>query len=184
MNAATELRLKLLAIGITPLPATRNKEVFLTEWTTRLIDEAEVRSWESHADWPSTGADTADHPCLDIDIRDADAAAACEQLVRDYFDGLGELLVRTGLAPKRLFPFRADEPFPKKLMCYVAPNGEKHRIEFLGSGQQAIFYGYHEVAKRDYVWRAGRDPLKVPPSEWPWLLKLRPTNSSPRLTIF
>jgi hypothetical protein len=146
MNAVTDLRLRLLKVGITPLPATRNKEVFLTEWTTRLIDEAEVRSWESHADWPSTGADTADHPCLDIDIRDVDAADACERLVRDRFDGMGELLVRTGLAPKRLFPFRADEPFTKRLMCYTAPNGERHRIEFLGAGQQAVFYGYHEGA--------------------------------------
>lgn len=167
MNAATELRLQLLANGLTPLPATRGKEVFLLEWTTRPIDEAEIRSWERHTDWPSTGARTTLHPCLDVDVRDADVVDACERLVRDRFDGLGVLLSRTGLAPKRLFPFRADQPFTKRLMCYVAPNGERHRIEFLGAGQQAIFYGYHEGAKRDYQWHAGRDPLKVPPCEWP-----------------
>ena len=55
---------------------------------------------------------------------------------------------------------------PSGPMCYVAPNGERHKIEFLGDGQQAVFYGYHEGAKRDYQWHADRDPLKVPPSEW------------------
>jgi AAA domain len=166
MNAATELRLKLLAAGVVPLPTAQNKEVFLLEWTTRPIDEAEVRSWESHADWPSTGARTANHPCLDIDIRDEAAAAACERLVRDRFDGQGALLVRFGLAPKRLIPFCTVIPFLKRTMCYVAPNGDRHRVEFLGDGQQAVFYGYHEGAQRDYRWHADRDPLKVPPREW------------------
>jgi hypothetical protein len=165
-TAATELRLQLLATGITPLPATRGKEVFLLEWRTRLVDEPEVRSWERHPEWPSTAARTTRHPCLDIDIRDEAAADACEELVRNRYDGLGELLIRTGLAPKRLIPFRTDAPFAKRLMCYIAPNGERHRIEFLGDGQQAVFYGYHEKAERDYVWHADRDPLKVPPGEW------------------
>jgi hypothetical protein len=57
-------------------------------------------------------------------------------------------------------------------MCYRAPNGEKHRIEFLGKGQQAVFYGYHEGAKRDYQWRADRDPLIVPPPEWPSITEI------------
>ena len=57
-------------------------------------------------------------------------------------------------------------------MCYTAPNGEHHRIEFLGSGQQAIFYGYHNGAKQDYQWHAGRDPLKVPPREWPAITEI------------
>ena len=166
MNVATELRLKLLASGITPLPSTRSKEVFLLGWTTKSVDEAEVRSWESNPDWPSSSCRTTDHPCLDIDIKDEAAASACEQLVRDRFDGQGALLVRFGLAPKRLIPFCTAAPFPKRVMCYAAPNGERHKIEFLGDGQQAVFYGYHEGAQRDYRWHADRDPLKVPPREW------------------
>ena len=164
--ARTETRLRLLEVGIVPLPATGGKEVFLKKWSERKIDETEVRSWERHPEWPSTSARTATTPCLDIDIRDGEAADACETLVRDRFDGLGEILIRTGLAPKRLIPFRTDRPFAKRQMCYVAPNGERHKVEFLGDGQQAVFYGYHEGAKRDYQWHAGRDPLKVPPSEW------------------
>jgi AAA domain/Bifunctional DNA primase/polymerase, N-terminal len=170
--ARTKRRLRLLALDIEVLPATVGKEVFLTEWTTRRIDEAEIRSWEKRDEWPSHSARTEHHPCLDIDIRDEAAVDACEALVRDKFDGLGELLVRTGLAPKRLIPFRTDTPFTKRLMCYRAPNGERHRIEFLGKGQQAVFYGYHEDAKRDYQWRADRDPLTVPPPEWPSITEL------------
>ena len=170
--ARTERRLRLLKLDIAVLPATVGKEVFLTEWTTRHIDEAEVRSWERRDEWPSHSARTEKHPCLDLDIRDEAAVDACEALVRDKFDGLGELLSRTGLAPKRLIPFRTDTPFSKRLMCYRAPNGEKHRIEFLGKGQQAVFYGYHEGAKRDYQWRADRDPLIVPPPEWPSITEI------------
>ena len=92
---------------------------------------------------------------------------ACEQRVRDTFDGLGEMLIRaTGWRPSSLIPFRTDAPFDKRTLCYVAPNGDRHRIEFLAKGQQAVFYGYHEGAKRDYMWRTNRDPLTVPPSEW------------------
>lgn len=62
--------------------------------------------------------DTAQHPCLDIDIRDEEAVDACEALLRDRYDGLAELLSRTGLAPKRLFPFRTNAPFAKRVLCY------------------------------------------------------------------
>jgi hypothetical protein len=43
-SPATELRLKLLAVGIPPLPSTVTKEVFLPEWQKRPIDEQEIRS--------------------------------------------------------------------------------------------------------------------------------------------
>jgi AAA domain len=106
-------------------------------------------------------------PYLDLDIRDPEAAEACEQYVRGFFDGRGEILVRIGMPPKRLIPFRAAVPFKKRLLVYKAPNGETHKIEFLGDGQQAVLYGYHADAKRNYSWHAGRDPLTVPPCEWP-----------------
>ena len=172
MKAVTELRLGLWKLDISPLPATGSKEVFWPGWTTRAINEHEIRSWERHRDWLSTGARTAYHPCLDLDIRHPEAVDACERLVRERYDGRGELLVRTGLAPKRLIPFRTDTPFAKRVMCYLAPNGERHKVEFLANGQQAIFYGYHEGAKRDYLWHADRDPLKVPPSEWPTITEI------------
>ena len=173
VSPTTEMRLQLLEIGCRPLPATVNKEVFLTEWTTRRIDEKEVRSWDTRVrEWPSTGNDCSKHPGLDLDIRHQEAAEACERRVRDWFDGRGQLLVRFGLAPKRLIPFRTDTPFKKRLLAYRAPNGDRHKIEFLGDGQQAIFYGYHPGAKQNYRWHADRDPLKAPPCEWPEITEL------------
>ena len=166
MNSPTaELRLGLAAVGITPLPSTVTKEVFLPGWTTRAIDEQEIISWDKHRDWPNTSGRTTKHPCLDIDILDAEVAGAVEQLVRTRFDGRGTTLLRTGRAPKRLIPFCTDTPFAKRVLCYTAPNGAPHRIEFLGAGQQAVFYGMHESGK-PYYWHADRDPLKVPPCEW------------------
>jgi hypothetical protein len=173
VSSTTALRLRLLENGCTPLPAAVGKEVFLTEWRTRRIDETEVRAWEPWVgDWPSTGNRCTDQPCLDLDIRHQEAVDACEQKVRERFDGQGELLVRFGLAPKRLIPFRTDAPFKKRLLVYRAPNGERHKIEFLGDGQQAVFYGYHPGAKQNYRWHADRDPLKVPPREWPCISEI------------
>jgi AAA domain len=159
----TALRLQLLANGCAPLPATVDKEVLLPGWSKRQIDEKEVRSWERRLkEWPSTGNRCTYQPCLDLDIQYEEAADACEQLVRDGFGDQGELLIRIGYAPKRLIPFRTETPFKKRLLKYRAPNGDPHKVEFLADGQQAVFYGYHNGAKRDYQWRADRDPLKVP----------------------
>jgi hypothetical protein len=164
-SAATELRLKLAALGITPLPSTITKEVFLPEWTTRVIDRKEILSWDGRHDWPNTSCKTSSHPCADIDILAEEVADAAEQLVRTRFEGRGTMLVRISRAPKRLIPFCTDVPFDKRLLCYVAPNGTPHKVEFLGRGQQAVFYGMHESGK-PYHWHADRDPLKVPPKEW------------------
>jgi hypothetical protein len=151
----TELRLALLATGVEPLPSTPSKEVFLKDWRARPIDETEIRSWEPHLlDWPNTSARTTDNPCLDLDIRDEDVAEAAELLVRDWFDGRGEILCRIGQPPKRLIPFRTSTPFAKRLLVYADPAGHQHRIEFLGDGQQAVFFGFNESAKRFYNWHA------------------------------
>jgi hypothetical protein len=166
VGSVTELRLRLLQNGVTPLPATVNKAVYLREWRTRPIDETEVRSWAPRTDWPSTAGRTTLTPCLDIDIRDPEAAEAVERLVRDRFDGRGTLLARFGLAPKRLIPFRTSAPFAKRKLRYLDPGGTPHVIEFLGDGQLAIFYGTHEKTGQPYSWHAGRDPLNVPAQEW------------------
>ena len=137
VSPTTTLRLRLLEIGCRPLPAAVGKEVFLTEWPTRRIDGKEVLAWDPRVnEWPSTGNDCSRHPGLDLDIRHQEAAEACERRVREWFDGRGELLVRFGLAPKRLIPFRTDTPFKKRLLAYRAPDGERHRIEFLATASK------------------------------------------------
>jgi hypothetical protein len=70
---------------------------------------------------------------------------------------------------KGLSPIVQPEAVTYKHKSYGvrAPNGNTHKIEFLGDGQQAVLYGYHADAKRNYSWHAGRDPLTVPPAQWP-----------------
>ena len=46
--------------------------------------------------------------------------------------------MRFGRAPRRALLFRTSTPFPKIVAKFVAPNGSKHKIEFLGDGQQLI----------------------------------------------
>ena len=71
-DVITELRLRLLGSWRRRRARHRaGKEVFLEEWTTRRIDEAEVRSWPPRLG-PNDGARTEFHPCLDLDIRDGD----------------------------------------------------------------------------------------------------------------
>ena len=47
---------------------------------------------------------------VDIDILDPDLAHRVDRLVRDR---LGDALTRFGLWPKRLLPYRTDQPFRK-----------------------------------------------------------------------
>ena len=46
--------------------------------------------------------------------------------------------MRFGRAPRRALVFRASTPFAKIIIKFAAPNGSKHKIEFLGDGQQII----------------------------------------------
>jgi hypothetical protein len=166
---ATELRLQLLRVGIEVLPSTVGKEVFLKNWRRRTINEAEVRSWEAHHDWANTSGRTTHTPFVDLDIRDDEVVEAAERCIRDRFDCRGEIICRVGQPPKRALGFRTDTPFSKRTLTYQSPNGQAHRIEVLCDGQQVVLFGYHAAARRDYSWRSGRDPLVVPPAQWPLL---------------
>ena len=53
--------------------------------------------------------------------------------------------------------FRAD---------YVAPNGSKHHVEFLGDGQQVIVDGIHPDTGKPYRWHGGYRPGEVPREDW------------------
>jgi hypothetical protein len=171
-TSVTELRLRLLKAGIDVLPSTVSKEVFLKDWRNRPIDETEIRSWECHADWPNTSGRTTHTPFLDLDIKDEEVAEEVEGYIRGWFDDRGEILCRVGQPPKRALGFRTDKPFAKRKLTYQSPNGQAHGIEALCDGQQIVLFGYHADAKRDYSWRGGRDPLVVPPTEWPLLTEI------------
>jgi AAA domain len=109
----------------------------------------------------------ADTPGLDIDVMHPEAAAACEEVVRTLFDG-SAILVRFGLPPKRLIPFRrTGDPFKKILVNLIGPNGDTHRLEFLGDGQQYVMHGRHPDTKAPYTWASDLSPATVGRDEIP-----------------
>ena len=101
------IRIALLHAGYLPLPA-HEKAVLLKGWRTIQPDDTMIAGWSrEHVDWTNSGVRAADTPGVDIDVLDVEAAAEIEAVVRRHI-GDGVVLVRTGLAPKRLIPFRAS----------------------------------------------------------------------------
>ena len=91
-------------------------------------------------------------------------------MVRDWFDGRGTILTRTGEAPKRAIPFRTEQPFQKILVKFVKPEGSKDKppgIEMLAHGQQFIVHGTHPETGRPYSWHAERNLLNTPRADLP-----------------
>jgi hypothetical protein len=95
-------------------------------------------------------------PTLDIDITNAVAAEAIENLVRSRFEARGCILVRTGKPPKRAILFRTPTPFRKIIGKITAPDGSAdQKIEFLCDGQQIVVAGIHPDTRQPYCWHGG-----------------------------
>ena len=166
-NTTTDLRLQLLNAGYTPVPC-QGKKVHLLEWTSVAIDAAEIERWEKKQHWDNTGIRTQYTPAFDIDITDDAAADAVAEKVQKKFEDHGQILVRTGKAPKRAIPFRTDQPFLKITRDFIAPNGSEQKIEFLGEGQQFVAFGIHPDTEQPYRWHGG-DPSTVPLADLPYI---------------
>src|SRR5262245_60126024 len=168
-DTPTALRLRLLAGGYHPLPC-EGKAPTLKGWQGKLdSNEAEIRLWERL--WPAagnTGFLTKFTPCLDNDITDEAAAEAVEALARERFEEGGDVPVRFGKTPKRAILFRTDEPFAKLARSFTAPNGQQHKIEILGDGQQVILFGIHPETLQPYTWHGG-SPAEIPRERLPYI---------------
>ena len=101
----------------------------------------------------------------DIDIRDAELAAAVEALVRER---LGDTpLRRVGQAPKVLLLYRADgQPLRKAMTDVFLKDDTKAQVEFMASGQQVVGYGIHPATNEPYAW-SGETPDTVPAADLP-----------------
>jgi hypothetical protein len=167
------LRLKLRLAGYDPLPVNGKMPV-IEEWTKKLdANDEEIRLWDTMYYYArSTGVLALRTPGYDIDILNPEAAEAIEALVREYFGEHGVILVRIGLAPKRLIPLRTDEPFKKKLRLFMPPNGTSEddiqRIEVLADGQQWIANGIHKDTHKPYHWHGGELAM-TPRDELPYV---------------
>jgi hypothetical protein len=163
----TQQRLRLRVADFDPLPDD-GKECHLIGWTTKTnVSDTDIGGWQSLAASRNTGILCTTTPALDVDILNPDAADAVEALVREHFsEERGRVLVRTGLPPKRLIPFRTDNPFTKITAKLLATDGTSEKLEFLGDGQQFCAFGIHPDTRQPYSWRGG-EPGQVPRSALP-----------------
>jgi Bifunctional DNA primase/polymerase, N-terminal len=153
------VRRQLRIAGFSPLPLS-GKAPVLEAWQKHHdTADHEIEWWSrTHPAATNTGVLTRLTPTLDIDIRDPDAAAAVERLVRCRFEDKGRILVRFGNAPKRCIPFQTIEPFPKILRLFGeadTPVKDCEKLEFLCDGQQVVVYGVHPDTGKPYSWFDG-----------------------------
>src|SRR5262245_48355144 len=162
-------RLTLQDNGWLPIPCN-GKAPTLREWqnTSGPRTAEEMREWCG----PNTGIvlGRGERPivAVDLDVLDPEAASRIEEVVRGQFSD-GEILVRTGLAPKRAVLFMADGPFSKMRTLLKDPAGSSHKIEVLCAGQQIVVAGTHPDTGRPYAWHADRSPENVRPDALPKL---------------
>ena len=116
-------------------------------------------------DYPGLGIACGAVVGADIDIRDAELAAAVEALVRER---LGDTpLRRVGQAPKVLLLYRADgQPLRKAMTDVFLKDETKAQVEFMASGQQVVGYGIHPDTNEPYTW-SGETPDTVPAADLP-----------------
>ncbi|WP_292391212.1 PriCT-2 domain-containing protein [Mesorhizobium sp.] len=96
------------------------------------------------------GVKTKDTPAVDID-------SPSEWLVgkiADYCSGnIGPTIARIGQAPRQLLVYRTEAPFKKlKSDTWVSPDGNEHKVEILGDGQQFVAYAIHPGTGKPYYW--------------------------------
>ena len=121
------------------------------KWASIRADTTQLNSWLSNGyEDGGVGVLTRHTPAIDIDIKDYDFAMQVAEFVENKF---GLAPQRTGMAPKTLFVFRADEPFPKVTSpTWVSPDGEEHKVEGLGNGQQFVAFAVHPDTQEPYEW--------------------------------
>jgi len=164
--AVTERRKALHKLGYELLPVlSRGKRPALNGWTNAATDPAAITAWaDTYPNALSTGIRTRYTPAVDIDVRDPGVADRIEQAILGMVSQ-GVVLGRTGLAPKRLIPFRCATPFKKICTPWFEADGVKHRVEVLADGQQFVAEGIHVDTGKPYSWGDGVHVLNVPQAD-------------------
>lgn len=144
--------------GYTPLPVNpETKQPMDKGWPGIQNDMDTLALWQKpRYHRASVGLLTKNTPALDFDILDPDISEHMLQFVIDNFEG--EIVTRTGKAPKFLIPFRTDNPFKKmRSKRFEDFLGQSHLVEVLGSGQQFVAAGAHSSGVQ-YEW-SGKLPV-------------------------
>jgi hypothetical protein len=155
---------------IIPIPA-RTKSPVEKDWQDIRSDKRHVEKWASNGyAHGNIGMLTRRNPGIDLDILDAEFVKEMQRVVERIVGSPLPMLMRIGRAPKRLLLFCTAEPFPKITSpFFMSPDGEKHRIEVLGDGQQFIAFGIHPDTGKEFTWVTESNPLNTPIDELPSL---------------
>jgi hypothetical protein len=86
---------------------------------------------------------------LDIDVTDARLS---EALLAEAESELGFGVIRVGQAPKQMILYQAAESVKKLSVVLTDPNGDEHKIEILGDGQQIAAFAVHPKTKQPYFY--------------------------------
>jgi hypothetical protein len=140
MQARTAFRLAMLANGFQPL-LNDCKRPIEKGWSRKIIDEAEVLSWDRSA-LASTGLRIdGDLAVIDADVSDAGMVEALANAMGERYPALFESgLVRHAGGPKEAWIARVDEPFRRfaSRRWYRGSDPDdpavlKHHVECFGS---------------------------------------------------
>jgi hypothetical protein len=152
MQERTAFRLAMLRNGFQPL-LTDCKRAIETGWPKRVVDAAEVLSWDRSA-LASTGMKIdGDLAVIDVDVVDASLVEALAATFGERFPALFERgLVRHTGGPKEAWIARVDEPFRRLASRRWYRGGDpddpavpKHLVECFGSlaTRQFAVHGPH-----------------------------------------
>lgn len=159
----------LIDAGYDIIPIKRGeKRPPFTGWEKIRATKRTLNSWlDDGYGRCGVGFIAANTPGVDIDVRDEELAVYLEEWVHEH---IAMAPVRVGQAPKRLLMFRADEPFPKiNSKTYISPDGEKHKVEILGDGQQYVAFHIHPETGKEFQWLYKDGPLVTEHDDLPLL---------------
>jgi hypothetical protein len=185
MKGQTAYRLAMLANGFQPL-LNNCKRSIETGWPTRIVDEAEVLSWDRSA-LTSTGLKLdADLAVIDVDVKDAGFVDALAGALDGRFPDLFRHgLVRHAGGPKEAWIARVDQPFRRLASRRWYRGGDpddpatpKHLVECFGSlgTRQFAIDGPHDRNRQGevidtYQFAGGASPATTPRASLPILPK-------------
>lgn len=155
--------------GYTPIPC-KGKRPLATGWQlTKHTAEALEGNLQSYMDAPNLGILTGPVSVIDIDCPSQTITRALVNFIRDNLPGGADAPIRFGNGFKVAILFRAERPIAKRQSDAYLINGEPHRIEILGAGQQFIAYGLHPDTGKPYSWKNDRGPHNTPLPDLPVL---------------
>ncbi len=158
---------KLVELGYPVIPVAEGKKYpTIKDWQKVEANQEQVTKWLANGQARAgVGILAARCPGLDIDVQDAELV---EEIVAIAEEVVGQKIYirRVGKAPKVLIPFRladGEPPFTKvQTPVFESPDGNKHKVEGLASGQQWVAYHLHPDTQAPYDWPDLLDLSAVP----------------------